>query len=376
MSLFSLPKAAPPLLVSCCKPHCRLLLASCRPLLASLLFATIPKLVAAMPNLVAACFVVIRGTAKLAAAHLDTGGICRRHRRGTPLRTLPSQMASVFVKPVFHHGGRFERNSGGTLEYVNGMVKEYDEMDLDFLNFGDFVKLLEELGYQDHEAAHWLDQTAVDVESGLRKLVGDSGINDLRQHLIDNPNLSEFHLYFEHPVNQPHMVDFVDLEGMSGDDVSVEEIHGDGYDGDTNEEHVAEDVVSHKGKGKCTNSTRKSAAQIEKAQRKKSSPKKKVETPKKKGTPRKKKLADRLNGCGPSKEGDQGGPTEDVELNPSHEKSLAGFHYVGQTQVGEDSVLLEYESEDMHTPVSSEDEGRKHHFPEFNNEYAFGQGRF
>ncbi|MED6158566.1 hypothetical protein PIB30_033888 [Stylosanthes scabra] len=162
-------------------------------------------------------------------------------------------MASVFVKLVFHHGGRFERNSGGTLEYVNGMVKEYDEMDLDFLNFGDFVKLLEELG-----------------------------INDLRQHLIDNPNLSEFHLYFEHPVNEPHMVDFVDLEGMSGDDVLVEEIHGDGYDGDTNEEHVAEDVVSHKGKGKCTNSTRKSAAQIEKAQRNKSSPKKKVKTPKKK----------------------------------------------------------------------------------------------
>ncbi|XP_025616609.1 uncharacterized protein [Arachis hypogaea] len=38
--------------------------------------------------------------------------------------------------------------------------------------------------------------------------------------------------------------------------------------------------------------------------------------------------------------------------------------------------MFEYESEDLHTPISSDDEGRGEKFPEFNDEYAHGEGRF
>ena len=38
--------------------------------------------------------------------------------------------------------------------------------------------------------------------------------------------------------------------------------------------------------------------------------------------------------------------------------------------------MFEYESEDLHTPISSDDEGRGEKFPEFNDEYAHDEGRF
>ncbi|XP_057719633.1 uncharacterized protein LOC130934061 [Arachis stenosperma] len=38
--------------------------------------------------------------------------------------------------------------------------------------------------------------------------------------------------------------------------------------------------------------------------------------------------------------------------------------------------MFEYESEDLHTLISSDDEGRGEKFPKFNNEYAHGEGRF
>ncbi|XP_052118923.1 uncharacterized protein LOC107493000 [Arachis duranensis] len=41
-----------------------------------------------------------------------------------------------------------------------------------------------------------------------------------------------------------------------------------------------------------------------------------------------------------------------------------------------DDIIWEYESEELHTPVSSEDEGNKHQWPEFNDQYSFGEGRF
>ncbi|XP_072074347.1 uncharacterized protein [Arachis hypogaea] len=41
-----------------------------------------------------------------------------------------------------------------------------------------------------------------------------------------------------------------------------------------------------------------------------------------------------------------------------------------------DDIIWEYESEELHTPVSSEDEGNKHQWPEFNDQYSFGEGIF
>ncbi|XP_072062624.1 uncharacterized protein [Arachis hypogaea] len=38
--------------------------------------------------------------------------------------------------------------------------------------------------------------------------------------------------------------------------------------------------------------------------------------------------------------------------------------------------MFEYESEDLHTPISSDDKGRGNKFPEFDDDYAHGEGRF
>ncbi|XP_016165235.1 uncharacterized protein LOC107607849 [Arachis ipaensis] len=50
--------------------------------------------------------------------------------------------------------------------------------------------------------------------------------------------------------------------------------------------------------------------------------------------------------------------------------------YVNEEDSDDDDPIYEYESENLHTPVSSEDEGDKHEFLAFNDEYRFGEGRF
>nr|XP_025692984.1 uncharacterized protein DDB_G0286299-like [Arachis hypogaea] len=50
--------------------------------------------------------------------------------------------------------------------------------------------------------------------------------------------------------------------------------------------------------------------------------------------------------------------------------------YVTEEVSDDDDPIYEYASEELHTPVSSEDEGKKHEFPVFNEEYGFGEGRF
>ncbi|XP_020974942.1 uncharacterized protein LOC110270301 [Arachis ipaensis] len=50
--------------------------------------------------------------------------------------------------------------------------------------------------------------------------------------------------------------------------------------------------------------------------------------------------------------------------------------YVSEKVSDDDDPIYEYELEDLHTPVSSEDEGEKHEFPVFDEKYGFGEGRF
>ncbi|RYR32625.1 hypothetical protein Ahy_A10g047160 isoform B [Arachis hypogaea] len=38
--------------------------------------------------------------------------------------------------------------------------------------------------------------------------------------------------------------------------------------------------------------------------------------------------------------------------------------------------MFEYESENLHTPISSDNEGRGNKFPKFDDDYAHGEGRF
>ncbi|MED6141657.1 hypothetical protein PIB30_105643 [Stylosanthes scabra] len=75
-------------------------------------------------------------------------------------------------------------------------------MDLDFVNFGDMVKLFEDLRYTKYKAMYWLDKNAQELETGLNELEGDAGIRDMLDYLRTNREL-EFHLYWEHVINEP-----------------------------------------------------------------------------------------------------------------------------------------------------------------------------
>ncbi|MED6129582.1 hypothetical protein PIB30_109282 [Stylosanthes scabra] len=85
-------------------------------------------------------------------------------------------MVDTFVVPVFHHGGQFVRNPLGELEYVNGLVERFEEMDIDHVNFRDMKTLFESLGYREYAEVFWQDRNAPEFETGLNKLRGDADI--------------------------------------------------------------------------------------------------------------------------------------------------------------------------------------------------------
>ncbi|MED6191221.1 hypothetical protein PIB30_114001, partial [Stylosanthes scabra] len=131
-------------------------------------------------------------------------------------------MGDRFVVPVYHHGGNFVRYPNGELVYANGSEKRFElyELDIDHLNMGDMVRLLEELGYKSHKMLHWYDTSAPELETGLNEMVGDQGIRDLIDWLRTNEE-HEFHLYVEHSINTPILAEedgAVNCETINVDD--------------------------------------------------------------------------------------------------------------------------------------------------------------
>ncbi|MED6208976.1 hypothetical protein PIB30_050100 [Stylosanthes scabra] len=87
---------------------------------------------------------------------------------------------------------------------VGGKVEKLEEMDIDHVNFGDLVKLLETLGFMTHKRMFWLDGNAIDLEIGLNLLDGDGSVRDMYNHLLMNIDASkELHIYVEHLVDVP-----------------------------------------------------------------------------------------------------------------------------------------------------------------------------
>ena len=52
------------------------------------------------------------------------------------------------------------------------------------------------------------------------------------------------------------------------------------------------------------------------------------------------------------------------------------FYVSAVPEDDDDDPIYDYHSEDLHTPNSTDDESSKHTFPEFDDHYAFGEGRF
>ncbi|MED6219566.1 hypothetical protein PIB30_036906 [Stylosanthes scabra] len=116
-----------------------------------------------------------------------------------------AKMDAVYAMPVFHVGGRLMRNAEGELVYEGVSVEKFEKMDVDLLNFGDFLKLLEdELGYKTKKKLRWWDCAEEDLGAGLYELTGHKEINEMCENILRNFGLvEEFHIYVEHEVSVP-----------------------------------------------------------------------------------------------------------------------------------------------------------------------------
>ncbi|RYR21608.1 hypothetical protein Ahy_B03g066917 [Arachis hypogaea] len=105
-----------------------------------------------------------------------------------------------FAILIFHHRGKFVRNKLGELSYWDELVERFPEIDLDLMNFFDLKKLFKSLGYDSCKAMIWFDPNAANFEASLHLIFGDSEINALREHKMQNKECEEFYIYFKHHI--------------------------------------------------------------------------------------------------------------------------------------------------------------------------------
>ncbi|KAL4373561.1 hypothetical protein AHAS_Ahas05G0094100 [Arachis hypogaea] len=92
---------------------------------------------------------------------------------------------------------------------VDGKVKRFPPIDMDYVNFFDLVVLFKELGYVEYKEMYWYDILAPDMESGFHPIKGDHEINEMRENKLKNRDSEEFYIYFDHSVNMREVIQHV-----------------------------------------------------------------------------------------------------------------------------------------------------------------------
>ncbi|MED6173001.1 hypothetical protein PIB30_055286 [Stylosanthes scabra] len=268
------------------------------------------------------------------------------------------KMATLFVVPVIHFGGKLTMNERGELVYENGQVAKFDEMDIEQVKFGEIEKLYKSIGFKSYKRLYWLDSNAGDLEVGLNWLVGEAGIHQLCSHVRSRIGESnEFHIYVEHGIDVPHVVPIIDAlkenvetinleELSSSDDGGYESVEDEaykppppGYEGDTESDDVSSEAGKMHGKRQIS---------------------KKMVEPKGKGVAKdeSKKKSSVKKAAGVSMEGVGGSSIFDDDIpnvRPHAGQGRTKF-YQSQFEPLDEGIVYEYESEALYTPVSSEEE--------------------
>ncbi|MED6142205.1 hypothetical protein PIB30_111501, partial [Stylosanthes scabra] len=134
---------------------------------------------------------------------------------------------SIYVVPVFHHGGTLVTLPNGSVRYIDGKVEKYPPMDIDFVNWKDLETLGKLIGYVRFEAMYWHEVPATEFRDGLHKIQGDRDINDMCDFTMMH-HLDEIHIYLEHPIDVPIEAE-VDLSGSSSSSDSYESAEDEAY---------------------------------------------------------------------------------------------------------------------------------------------------
>ncbi|RYR73442.1 hypothetical protein Ahy_A02g007792 [Arachis hypogaea] len=122
-------------------------------------------------------------------------------------------MATIHITLSIHHRGRFEREPVGKVSYIGGEVTEIERVNVDTLN-GFFISdLLKDIGYTSISEFYWLEP-GKELHDGLRLLRVDMDVVRMYEAAMKNGN--RIHLYTEHPVDQPVVVQVKELTPSKG----------------------------------------------------------------------------------------------------------------------------------------------------------------
>ncbi|XP_072057427.1 uncharacterized protein [Arachis hypogaea] len=296
-------------------------------------------------------------------------------------------MVDVFGVPVFHHGGNFSRRASGELVYVNGQVEKFPPMDLDFVNFGDLVTMFKGLGYQSYKEAYWYDPKGKDMEPGLHVLKGDAGINQMRQAKLRNKDTEEFYIFFtilltilrsqmmilrkmlrlrkksiqmtwrSRMARLPPMIALTVMKMsrinhlqlvMKVGVILVKMMRAEGLELPKKRGNMC---LHRRGKGLIPMRSQKNKQHEFKRQRFKA---RRVGSAGESSS-RSTRPAKQPNTSRPGSQPNRSRPAREPSMRP------AIADYVSDVDTDNEDIVFEYESEELHTPVSSEDEGNKPH---------------
>ncbi|MED6163848.1 hypothetical protein PIB30_083980 [Stylosanthes scabra] len=121
--------------------------------------------------------------------------------------SVVDQMEEDMYVPVLHYGGRFDRSSDGVLSYLDGSVKRWKPMDIDLVCFYDLEEFVNEVGFQKWEKLLWHDLSDPNLDTSLHEIKGDADLNAMRGATVMNMGPKEFHVYVQHIVEIPELVE-------------------------------------------------------------------------------------------------------------------------------------------------------------------------
>ncbi|MED6175583.1 hypothetical protein PIB30_079779 [Stylosanthes scabra] len=124
---------------------------------------------------------------------------------------------SIYMVPVFHHAGTFVTLSNGSVIYLDGKIKKYDLMDIDFMNWKDLVELGKQIGYVKFNRMFWHEPNVIEFDHGLHEITSDRDINEMCDFTMMQ-NLTEIHIYLDHPADVPIVPEVVVIVPSSSSD--------------------------------------------------------------------------------------------------------------------------------------------------------------
>jgi hypothetical protein len=112
--------------------------------------------------------------------------------------------AETELTMIFHHGGDFIKFGNADLQYIGGQMCVWERLEADFLNKFDLEAMVKKCGSYFNINHIWYLLPEMNNLDGLREVVNDKDFMDMVSVAKDNNN--EIELYFEHGMEVPTII--------------------------------------------------------------------------------------------------------------------------------------------------------------------------